>query len=98
MPATVRALGFEVLLSTAAFLELAPELDGEPLGAGLLAHQLRVRPKDDMSFAVRPVPVGRLRACGLVVGVDLPHAGENAQLTTVSDAEMDAVLDRLGRS
>jgi hypothetical protein len=89
VPATVRMLGFEVLLSTEQFLALAPELDD----GGLLARQFTKRPDDRVQFPHARVPANRYRAFGLVVGIDLPHAHEVAQVVATSDERLDRALN-----
>lgn len=99
--ATVRRLTFDVLLDTAAFLRLVPDLAQPDLAQrGVRVRQLRKRPRADVHFEdPRPGPrAAKYRAYGLTVGFELPHAHEVAMLTCLGEAEFEAALARIVRA
>ncbi len=91
--ATVRRLRFDVLLETAAFLGLVPDL----AGFGATIRQFRKRPRADVDFYdARPGPrAAKYRAFDLTVSIELPHAHEAALLACVGEAELQAALTRI---
>jgi hypothetical protein len=94
--ATVRRLSFDVLLDTAAFLRLVPDL----AQFGATVWQFCKRPRADTHFDdPRPGPrAAKYRAHGLTVSIELPHAHEVAMLTCVGEAELQAALTRIARA
>ena len=93
--ATVRRLTFDVLLDTAAFLRLVPDL----AEFGATVRQFRKRPRADVDFDdARAGPrAAKYRAHGLTVSFELPHAHETALLVCIGKAELQATLTRITR-
>jgi hypothetical protein len=96
--ATVRALTFDLLLSTDEFLALVPQWDQRHRGHwGGRAWQLRRRPRADVRLDdERPGPrAAKYHAHGLVLGIDLPAAHDRCLLETLDEPAMDAALARI---
>ena len=93
VPATVRMVNYELLISPQEFLDLAPSL----CERGLWARQFTKRP-ENVWFGTddTPPPADRLRAFGFTVGVHLLHPRESAQIKAASDDGLEAALSRLG--
>lgn len=97
MPATIRRMSVDLLLPTTEFLRLAPDL----ADVGIEILQFRQRPRADVEYVDVSNPharVARFRLSELTVSVDLPHAGEVAQLAATSAADLDAAIERLACS
>ncbi|PZF79480.1 hypothetical protein [Jiangella anatolica] len=93
IPATVRRMSIDLLLPTAEFLRLAPDL----ADAGIELLQFRQRPRPDIDYVEvtnAHARAARLRMSELTIGIDLPHAGEVAQLAATSAADLDAAIER----
>ena len=90
-------LTMDVYLSVSRLIALAEEMHGS---AGLLAVQLARKPREVPNLNPYvgdewPAVRSRYRALGLMVKVNLPFDGDDAQITTLTDEGMDAALTRI---
>jgi hypothetical protein len=91
---TARYVGFDVLLPTSTFLDLADDL----VDQGLYCAQVQRTPPDGVRQSALKHPAARrnwYEKVGLVVAFSLPHRNESAQVSALSSALLDAALARL---
>jgi hypothetical protein len=88
-----RHLRCDLLLRTARFLEIAPELGN----VSATVMQLRRRPDDRVRLdSAHPQALAAwYHASGLVIGFRLPHTGEQTQLLALDQPSLAAALARL---